>query len=78
MTIINQNYKLVLNYSPGLMHLLKQFFASADERNQKLKALVERLQVQTVEEGNHLLLQHLQNHSEETKIDIELVKKLLS
>jgi len=77
MTIINQNYKLVLNYSPELIHLLKQFFASAEERNQKLKVLVETLQSQSRDAPNHFLLQQLQNHSEETEIDIELVKKLL-
>jgi hypothetical protein len=77
MTVINQNnYKVVINYSPELICLLKQFFTAAEQRNQNLKALVENLQNEK-ETQNHLLLRQLVNHSEEKEVDIELVKKLL-
>jgi hypothetical protein len=77
MTIINQNnYRVVLNYSPELLGLLKRFFTAAEQRNQNLKALIENLQNEK-ETQNHPLLLELVNHSEETEVDIELVKKLL-
>jgi hypothetical protein len=72
--IQNNNHRVVVNYSPELIHILKQFFASAEKRNGELKQLVEQLQKQT---SSHPLIQQLVNHSEETEIDIELVKKLL-
>lgn len=77
MTVINQNnYRLVFNYSPELICILKQFFTATEQRNQNLKALVESLQREK-ETQDHPLLRELVNHSEETEIDIELVKKLL-
>lgn len=78
MTIIQQhNYRLEFSYSPELIHILKQFFASAEKRNEQLKALIEILQKENKHPQNHPLLQQLISHSEETEIDIELVKKLL-
>lgn len=78
MTIINQHsYRVEVNYSPELMYILKQFFASAEQRNEQLKALIENLQRENKQLQNHPLLQQLFNHSEETEVDIELVKKLL-
>lgn len=76
MNIVNNNYRLVLNYSPELIHILKQFFTAAEQRNQNLKALLESLQREN-EAQNHPLLVELVNHSEEAELDIELVKKLL-
>ena len=77
MTVINQNnYNLVLNYSPELIHILKQFFTSAEHRNEGLRVLIENLQKENGEVQNSLL-PHLLNHWEETEVDIELVKKLL-
>lgn len=65
-------------YSPELIHLLKQFFSAAESRNEKLKAIIEQLQLQIDNNKRYLLVQELANQSEETELDIELVKKLLS
>ena len=75
--IQNNNQRVVVNYSPELIYILKQFFASAEERNQKLKMLIENCQKETPETPGYPLLQQLIYHSEETEVDIELVKKLL-
>lgn len=64
-------------YSPELIHLLKQFFASAEQRNQKLKNIIAQLQQERDSNSHYLLVQELCSHSEDTEIDIELVKKLL-
>jgi hypothetical protein len=75
--IQNNNQRVLVNYSPELIYLLKRFFASAEERNQRLKMLIEDYQKETPETPGYPLLQQLISHSEETEIDIELVKKLL-
>lgn len=64
-------------YSPELIHLLKQFFSSAEQRNEKLKTLIGRLQQETGHNEHCLLLEELSHHSDETELDIEIVKKLL-
>ncbi len=65
-------------YSPELIHLLKQFFASAEQRNQNLKQLIEKLRTEPDSNKRHLLVEELTTQSEDAEIDIELVKKLLS
>ena len=75
--IHNNNQTVLVNYSPELIYILKQFFASAEERNQRLKMLIENYQKETPETPGYALLQQLIYHSEETEVDIELVKKLL-
>jgi hypothetical protein len=64
-------------YSPELIHLLKQFFCSAEIRNQKLKNINAQLQQESDSNHHYLLMQELCNHFEDTQLDIELVKKLL-
>jgi hypothetical protein len=64
-------------YSPELIHLLKQFFSAAGERNQKLKNIIEQLHRETDSNKRYLLVEELNNCSEETELDIEIVKKLL-
>jgi hypothetical protein len=76
MTIINMHqneYRVHVQHAPELILLLKRFFAAAEERNGKLKALIEKLQIENGSEGPHWLLQQLANHSEEAEVDIELV-----
>lgn len=65
-------------YSPELIHLLKQFFSAAESRNEKLKTVIEQLQMQADNNKRYLLVQELASQSEETELDIEIVKKLLS
>lgn len=78
MTIINQNnYKLVLNYSPELICLLKQFFDSVEQRNNEVKTITQQLMQQNSSIETKMLIEQLNYHSGETEIDIELVKKLL-
>lgn len=63
-------------YSPELIHLLKQFFAAAEQRHEKLKRLIHGLQTCNSETGKSLVSE-LSTYSEETELDIEIVKKLL-
>lgn len=65
-------------YSPELIHLLKQFFSAAEKRNEKLKGVIEKLQKLNDSNLRYLLVEELTSQSEETEVDIELVKKLLS
>jgi hypothetical protein len=64
-------------YSPEVIHLFKQFFLAAEQRNQTVKALIEKLQSETDGNKRYGLVQELSHQSEETELDIEIVKKLL-
>ena len=75
--IQNNNHNVLVSYSPELIHILKQFFASAERRDEQLKLLIEEIKKEKKEPQNHPLLMQLLHHSEETELDIELVKKLL-
>lgn len=75
--IQNNNHNVLVSYSPELIHILKQFFASAEQRNEQLKLLIEQIKKEKEGYQNHPLLLQLLNHSEEAELDIELVKKLL-
>ena len=75
--IQNNNHNVMVSYPPGLIHILKQFFASAEQRNEQLKLLIEEIKKEKAGSQNHSLLLQLLHHSEETEVDIELVKKLL-
>ena len=64
-------------YSPEVINLFKQFFLSAEQRNEQMKQLIEKLNSETDSNKRHLLIQELSHRSEETELDIEIVKKLL-
>lgn len=64
-------------YSPELMHLLKQFFESSEQRNNALKLLLEKLENEPEPNKRYVLMQELSNCQQENELDIELVKKLL-
>lgn len=81
LNIHNFNGKSLINYqtiySPELLHLFKQFFLAVEERNQTMKQLIEKLTNEGDSNKRHLLVQELSHHSEETELDIEIVKKLM-
>jgi hypothetical protein len=64
-------------YSPELIHLLRQFFVAQEQRNEKMKQLLEKLQQETNSNNRHILFEELWYQSQETELDIEIVKKLL-
>jgi hypothetical protein len=81
LNIHNFNGKSLINYqsiySPEVIHLFKQFFLAAEQRNQTVKALIEKLQSETDGNKRYVLVQELSHQSEETELDIEIVKKLM-
>ena len=64
-------------YSPELIHVFKQFFYAAEQRNEQLKDLVNKLQSPNYIVDKKCLLESLILAQQETEIDIELVKKLM-
>ncbi len=64
-------------YSPELIHVFKQFFNAAEQQNEILKDLVNKLQSPTYMVDKKCLLETLLLSQQETEIDIELVRKLM-
>lgn len=64
-------------YSPELIHVFKQFFNAAEQQNEILKDLVNKLQSPTYMVDKKCLLETPILSQQETEIDIELVRKLM-
>jgi hypothetical protein len=64
-------------HSPELLHVFKQFFLAAEQRNEQLKDLVNKLQSPNYIVDKKCLLETLILSQQETEIDIELVRKLM-
>jgi hypothetical protein len=64
-------------HSPELIHVFKQFFMAAEQRNEQLKDLVNKLQSPSYIVDKQCLLESLILAQQETEIDIELVRKLM-
>lgn len=64
-------------HSPELIHVFKQFFTAAEQRNEQLKDLVNKLQSPHYIVDKKCLLETLILSQQETAIDIELVRKLM-
>jgi len=64
-------------HSPELIHVFKQFFYAAEQRNEVLKDLANKLQSPHYVVDKKCLLQTLISAYQETDIEIELVRKIM-
>ena len=64
-------------HSPELLHVFRQFFVAAEQRNEQLKDLVNKLQSPNYIVDKSTMLEALTLAYQETEIDIELVRKLM-